>query len=153
MKTASIPICLTIAAALIPVGCSSLPVRLTFPDFPEGVVALDLGQSVTIDVAAANDDGKGVTWSCAGTACAPLTSTPVSVTFKAIGITGNAKITATSKKQTAISKSIKVVVGLNDAPDLLCRLDAAPNRWHDVRLYGPPPGIPFISMASRPVTR
>ena len=117
MKPALLSICLTILA-----GCSSTSVRLTFPEFPEGVVVVDLGQSVTIEVKAENDSGKGVAWTCAGAACVPLKSTPTAVTFKAIGITGNAKITATSMKQPAVRRTINIVVGLNEAPDLLCRL-------------------------------
>jgi len=102
-------------------GCSSPPVTLSFPEFPEGIVVVDLGQSVTIEVKAENDGGRGVTWSCAGAACVPLKSTPTAMTFKAIGITGNAKITATSIKQPAISRTINIVVGLNESPDLLCK--------------------------------
>jgi hypothetical protein len=111
---------LTFAGAFVSAGCGTAPVSLAFPDFPQGVVTIDLGQSVTIDVAVQNDGGKGVTWTCAGDACTPFKSTPTSATFKAIGITGTAKITATSKKQPAVTRSIKVVVGLNDMPDLLC---------------------------------
>jgi hypothetical protein len=116
---------LTFAGALVSTGCSTAPVTLAFPDFPQGMVTIDLGQSVTIEVAAQNDGGKGVTWTCAGDACTPFKSTPTSATFKAIGITGTAKITATSKKQPAVMKSIKIVVGLNDMPDLLCKSASA----------------------------
>lgn len=122
MKLRMNPVCVTVVAVFISAGCQTEPVTLAFPDFPEGIVAIDLGQSVTIEVVAKNDGGRGVIWSCAGAGCAPLKSTPTSVTFKALGITGNAKITATSKKQPSVSKTINVVVGLNESPDLLCEL-------------------------------
>ena len=112
--------CITLCVTLVPMGCRTPPVTLAFPDFPQGMVTIDLGQRITIDVAAENDGGRGVTWSCAGAACVPLNSTPASVIFKATGITGSAKITATSKKQPSITKSIDIVVGLNEMPDLLC---------------------------------
>ncbi|HWE50996.1 MAG TPA: hypothetical protein VG273_14475 [Bryobacteraceae bacterium] len=115
-----------LAAALLAGGCSNKPVTLEFPDFPEGVVSLDLGQRVTIEVAAKNDGGKGVTWTCTGDACTTLVTTPTSAKFKALGITGTAKITATSKKQPAVSKAIRIIVGLNETPDLLCRVPETP---------------------------
>lgn len=105
-------------------GCAYTPdgpVALTFPDFPESIAVLDLGQSVTIGVNAQNDGGAGVTWTCAGPGCAPLKTTPASVTFKASGITGTAVITATSKKQTGVTRKITVTVGLNESPDMLCK--------------------------------
>jgi hypothetical protein len=119
-------------SSILLLGCKTQPATLAFPDFPEGVVTLDLGQRVTIDVIAANDGGKGVTWTCTGTACTTLTTRPTSVTFKALGITGTAKITATSKKQPAVSKTLRIIVGLNDTPDLLCNKDTrrqARLRW------------------------
>jgi hypothetical protein len=114
-----------LSKALVSGGCTyeerDLPVTLRFPDFPDNVAVVDLGQTVTIDVEAANDDGVGVTWSCAGAGCAPLKVTPTSVTFKAIGITGKAVITATSRKHPNISRNITVSVSLNDSPDMLCK--------------------------------
>ena len=50
-----------------------------------GAAAIDLGQTLTIKVDALNDDGKGVTWSCAGDACAKLTSTSRWATFLRLG--------------------------------------------------------------------
>ena len=103
-------------------GCSrQLPVTLMFPDFPENVVSLDLGQSVTIDVVATNDHGAGVTWSCDGPGCAALKSTPASVQFKAVGITGKAIVTAKSRKQPSVTRSMTINVGLNDSPEMLCK--------------------------------
>ena len=113
-----------LALALALAGCSKKPVqqvRLSFPDFPENVADMDLGQSLTIDVEAANDDGAGVTWSCRGEACTPLKTTPTSVTFDARGITGKAVLTAVSKKQPAVSREIRINVKLNDSPDMLCK--------------------------------
>ena len=115
-------ICLIFVAAAILGGCGTSAVTLTFPDFPGGVAVIDLGESLTINVTAANDGGMGVTWKCAGEACAPparLISTATSVTFAAKGITGLATITATSIKQPTITKSIRVTVNLNDVP-VLC---------------------------------
>jgi hypothetical protein len=47
--------------ALVSGGCvyepDNLPVTLTFPDFPENVAKVDLGQSLRIDADVANDDG------------------------------------------------------------------------------------------------
>jgi hypothetical protein len=113
---------LSVVLAVLLAGCSrQLPVKLAFPDFPENVVSLDLGQSVTIDVVAVNDHGAGVTWSCEGPGCAPLKSTPASVQFKAAGITGKATLTAKSRKQPSVARSITINVGLNDSPDMLCK--------------------------------
>jgi len=113
------------AAAICLAGCAKQPekqVSLSFPEFPQNSVVLDLGQSVTIEVEAANDDGAGVTWKCDGAACAPFrATTPTSVTFKAGGITGKAVVTATSKKQPSVSKEIRIGVGLNESPDMLCK--------------------------------
>ena len=116
----NLAICITLCATFVSAGCRTRFVTLAFPDFPQGLVTIDLGQRITIEVAAENDGGMGVNWSCAGAACVPLNSTPTSVIFKATGITGSAKITATSKKQPSITKSINIVVGLNEMPDLLC---------------------------------
>jgi len=116
----NLAMCITLCATFVAAGCGTPPVALAFPDFPQGLVTVDLGQRITIEVAAENDGGMGVTWSCAGAACVPLNSTPTSVIFKATGITGTAKITATSKKQPSVTKSINIVVGLNEMPDLLC---------------------------------
>jgi hypothetical protein len=110
---------ISLTAGLLLAGCSvspPVPVTLAFPDFPENSTVVDLGQSVTIDVA-----GDAVTWSCAGAGCAPLRTTPTSVTFKAAGITGKAVLTAMSKKQPAVKRDITVAVGLNDSPDMLCK--------------------------------
>src|SRR5579872_7356220 len=112
-----------LGSALILVSCAGpvVPVTLAFPDFPENVASMDLGQRLTIDVSAANDSGAGVTWKCTGDACAPLKTTPASATFKASGITGKAVITATSKKQTGVSRSLTITVVLNESPDMICR--------------------------------
>jgi hypothetical protein len=117
----------TTCLALLLAGCSQishprdLPVTLSFPDFPQNVADLDLGQSVTIDVETSNDGGAGVTWSCAGAACAPLKATPSSVTFHAGGITGTAVLTAKSIKQPDVFRNFRVSVKLNDSPDMLCK--------------------------------
>lgn len=117
-----IPAGLMIGASLLS-GCyATAPVTLTFEDFPENVAVVSLGQSITIDVTARNDDGKGVSWTCVGDACTPLASTPTSTKFTATGITGKAIITAKSLKQPSVTKSITVTVNLNEIPDLLCRL-------------------------------
>lgn len=113
-------ICLIFVAAVALGERLGAPVTLAFPDFPEGVAAVELGQSLTIKVAAANDAGKGVTWSCAGDACTKLISTSKWATFYASGITGTATITATSKKQPGVTKSIKVTVLLNAVPNVHC---------------------------------
>jgi hypothetical protein len=105
-------------------GCAAkpvAPVTLNFPDFPEGVTAMDLGQSLTIDVAAANDGGAGVIWTCAGEACGPLKMTPTSLIFKACGLTGKAVVTAASKKQIDVTRRITIAVKLNESPDMLCK--------------------------------
>jgi len=110
--------------ALVLAGCSKKPVeqvKLSFPDFPENVADMDLGQSLTIDVEAANDEGAGVTWSCSGEACARLKTTPSSATFNAVGITGKAVLTAVSKKQPSVTRSIRINVKLNDSPDMVCK--------------------------------
>jgi hypothetical protein len=110
--------------ALVLAGCSRAPVApvtLAFPDFPENVADMDLGQSLTFDVETANDNGLGVTWTCKGEACAPLQTTPGSVTFKAGGITGKAVLVATSKKQPEVTRQIRINVKLNDSPDMLCK--------------------------------
>ena len=110
--------------ALLLAGCSKKPVeqvRLSFPDFPENVADMDLGQSLTIDVETANDGGAGVTWSCKGEACAPLKMAPGSVTFRAVGLTGKAVLTAVSRKQPAVSRDIRINVKLNDSPDMVCK--------------------------------
>lgn len=116
------PIGLAIALALA--GCArqpDLPVEVIFPDFPENTATIDLGQSVTIDVETKNDGGAGVTWSCKGEGCGVLKPTSQSLTFKAIGITGKAVVTATSKKQPGVRKDFTVKVGLNESPDQLCK--------------------------------
>jgi hypothetical protein len=111
--------------ALVSGGCvyepDNLPVTLTFPDFPENVATIDLGQSLRIDADGANDEGGNVTWSCAGAGCAPLQVTPTSVTFKAVGIAGKAVITAVSRKQPGVSRKITVSVGVNESADMLCK--------------------------------
>jgi hypothetical protein len=117
----NLTMCVALCATFVLAGCRTPPVTIVFPDFPQGLITIDLGQRITIEAVTQNDGGQGVTWSCAGAACLPFTSTtPTSVTFKAIGITGTAKITATSKKQPSITKSINILVGLNEMPDLLC---------------------------------
>lgn len=67
--------------AVVPGGCTytpDAPVTLAFPDFPENPAVVHLGQSVTIGVSTQNAAGAG---------CAPLKTTPASVTFKVSGIT------------------------------------------------------------------
>ena len=111
-------------------------VTLTFPDFPAGVVVIDLGQTLDVDVTAANDAGKGVTWTSAGDACAKpakMTSTHTKATFTALGITGTATITAKSLAQPAITRGVTVTVGLNDVPDALCTGDCRPRVSNDSR--------------------
>jgi hypothetical protein len=110
-------------------GTGAPGVSLTFPDFPAGVVVIDLGQSLDVDVTTTNDGGKGVTWTCTGDACAKpakMASTPTTATFRALGITGTATITAKSIEQPAIARSVTVTVGLNDVPDALCTGDMPP---------------------------
>lgn len=99
---------------------STLPVTLTFPDFPDGVAIVDLGQNLTIKVITTNDGGKGVTWTCAGDACGKMTTTTKWATFYASGITGTATIAATSIKRPSVSTSIKVTAHLNATPTMLC---------------------------------
>jgi hypothetical protein len=99
----------------------ALPVTLSFPEFPQNTATLDLGQSLTVEVEAANDGGVGVRWSCQGPACGVLKPTPQAITFKAIGLTGQATLTATSLKQPSVSRSMTVKVGLNESPDQLCK--------------------------------
>jgi hypothetical protein len=118
---------LVFTAALISASCGSSNVTLSFPDFPEGVAVIDLGETLTIDVEATKDGGMGVTWKCAGDPCTTLTQTPASVTFTATGLSGTATITARSLKQTDVAKKILVIFNLNDTPDLLC---AAPPANH-----------------------
>ena len=104
-------------------------VILTFPDFPAGVVVIDLGQNLDVDVKTANDGGEGISWTCSGDACAKpakFISTPTTATFRALGITGTATITATSIENRAVTKSVTVTVGLNDVPDALCTGDMPP---------------------------
>jgi len=113
-------ICLVFVAAVALGERLAAPVTLAFPDFPEGVATVELGQSLTIKVMAANDGGKGVTWTCAGDACTNLTSTSKWATFYASGITGTATITAASKKQPGVRKSINVTVLLNAVPNVHC---------------------------------
>ena len=95
-------------------------VTLDFSDFPSGVAVVDLGQSLTVNVDAKNDGGKGVTWMCKGDACTKLTSTRQWATFYASGITGTANITATSVRQPRIHKTLKVTVYLNAVPNAVC---------------------------------
>jgi hypothetical protein len=112
------------SAAMALAGCSRSPVKpvtLSFPDFPENVADMDLGQSVTVDVETANDGGAGVVWTCGGEACAPLKTTPTSVTFKASGVTGKAVLTAVSKKQPEVTRNLMISVKLNESPDMLCK--------------------------------
>jgi hypothetical protein len=102
---------------------------LTFPDFPQGVVVIDLGQSLDVDVMTEDAGGKGVTWTCSGDACAKpakFISTPATATFRALGITGTATITARAIERPEVAKSITVTVGLNDVPDALCTGDMPP---------------------------
>jgi len=112
------------AIALSVTGCArqpELPVTLSFPDFPQSTATIDLGQAVTVDVEAKNDGGAGVIWSCKGEGCGVLKTTPQSVTFKAIGITGKAVLTATSRKRPNVTRNFTVKVGLNESPDQLCK--------------------------------
>jgi len=62
---------LIFTAAVMSAACGASRVTLSFPDFPEGVAVIDLGETLTIDVEATNDDGMGVTWTCAGDPCTP----------------------------------------------------------------------------------
>jgi len=64
---------------------------------------------LTIDVEATNDDGMGVTWTCAGDPCTTLTQTPTAVTFTATGLSGTVTITARSIKQSDVAKNILVI--------------------------------------------
>ena len=113
-------LCILLIAAAALGSRLTAPVALEFPDFPMGVAAIDLGQTLTIKVDAQHDRGKGVTWTCAGDACTKLTSTTKWATFYASGITGTATITATSIEQPRVQRSVKVTVYLNAAPDMLC---------------------------------
>jgi hypothetical protein len=108
-------------------GCSRVPVEpvvkaatvtVAFPDFPNGVAVVELGDSLTIDVETLNDGGKGVTWSCAGSACTGLTMKPNSAVYNASGLTGAATITARSIAQPEVKKTLTIVVNLNDSAPL-----------------------------------
>jgi hypothetical protein len=113
-------ICMILVAAAALGARLAAPVTLEFPDFPLGVAMIDLGQTLTVQVDAQNDGGEGVTWTCAGDACTPLTSTTKWAIFYASGITGTATITATSIKRPNLHQSLKVTVYLNAVPDTLC---------------------------------
>src|ERR1700731_3160260 len=90
-------------------GGGSSNVILTFPGGQ--ALAIDQGQSVTINVTAVNDGGMGVTWTCSGPACTTLANvTTTVVTFNASGATGMATITATSKSQVSVTGSVVVTV-------------------------------------------
>jgi len=108
---ASLALALLFVAAILS-GCSHTPAPTVTLNFPAGTaLGIDLNQSITINVTAQNDGGAGVTWTCSGAACTPLANvTTSSVTFNANGVTGTATITATSKKQSNISKSVVVTV-------------------------------------------
>src|ERR1700722_15771728 len=107
-----------IFGALFAIGSHrAAPVTLEFPDFPLGVAMIDLGQTLTVQVDAQNDGDEGVTWTCAGDAGRPLTSTTKWAIFYASGITGTATITATSIKRPNVHQSLKVTVYLNAVPD------------------------------------
>jgi hypothetical protein len=115
--------------SLLMAGCDRAPVptvkaasvTVAFPDFPNGVAVLELGDSLTIDVETTNDGGKGVTWSCAGSACTGLTMKPNSAVYNASGLTGAATITARSIAQPTVTKTLTIVVNLNDST-VLCAL-------------------------------
>ena len=102
--------CLILMSAVILASCGgSSGVTLSFPG--GSALAVDLGQSITINVTAANDGGEGVTWTCTGAACTALANVTItSVQFNASGTTGTATITATSIKNTSISKSVTITV-------------------------------------------
>ena len=102
---------LLVSAGISGCGSSTLAPAVVL-NFPAGTaLGIDLNQSITINVTAQNDGGAGVTWGCTGAACTPLTNvTSTSVTFDANGVAGTATITATSKKQSNISKSVVVTV-------------------------------------------
>src|SRR5208282_804071 len=97
-------------------SCSNSGEPTVTLSFPGGsAVAIDNGQTITINVATTNDSGAGVTWACSGTACPnPLASPAWVTTNTSVTITvssaGTATITATSIKQTTISKSVTVTV-------------------------------------------
>ncbi len=116
------------------------PVALDFPDFPVGVAAIDLGQSLTIKVDALNDGGQGVAWSCEGDACGKVVSTTKWATFYATGITGTAVITATSIRRPSVHKSLKLTVYLNAVPDMLCNAPRlSPEMSPESRIFVPGP--------------
>ena len=108
--TASVSGCLIFLVVMTMGACGGgSGVRLTFPGGT--AIAIDKGQSTTINVTTTGDAGMGVTWSCAGPACTALTnSSTTSVTFNATGATGTATITATSIKQTTVTGSVTVTV-------------------------------------------
>jgi len=111
-----------LAGAIAQSDCRAVPVTVEFPDFPLGAVIVDLGQSLTISAETHNDGGKGVTWSCVGTACTTLTTTPQWAAFHASGITGEAIVTATSIQQPSARATVTVTVNLNLVPDMKCEL-------------------------------
>ena len=94
-------------------GSGPMPVTINFPGGT--AVAIDNDQKLIINVTTTNDSGAGVTWSCSGTACPnPLgspawvtTTTSVMITVSAVG---TAMITATSIKQTSMSKTVVLTV-------------------------------------------
>jgi hypothetical protein len=107
--TASVSALLILIVMMGACGGGSSNVILTFPGGQ--ALAIDQGQSVTINVTAVNDGGMGVTWTCSGPACTTLANvTTTAVTFNASGPTGMATITATSKSQVSVSGSVVVTV-------------------------------------------
>lgn len=108
--TPSVCVCLVFLVAMTIAGCGGgSGVRLKFPGGT--ALAIDQGQSITINVTTTGDAGMGVTWSCSGAACTTLAnSSTTSVTFNATGATGTATITATSIKQTTVTGSVTVTV-------------------------------------------
>jgi hypothetical protein len=108
--TASVSACLIFLVVMTMGACGGgSGVRLMFPGGT--ALAIDKGQSVTINVTTTGDAGMGVTWTCSGAACTTLAnSSTTSVTFNATGATGTATITATSIKQTTVTGSVTVTV-------------------------------------------
>jgi len=102
--------CAILVSVAILGGCGgAATITLTFPGGT--ALAIDQGQSITINVTATNDGGDGVNWACTGAACTTLASmTTTSVQFNATGATGTATITATSIKNTTITKSVTITV-------------------------------------------
>jgi uncharacterized repeat protein (TIGR01451 family) len=97
-------------SAVIFAGCGGAGgIKISFPG--GSVLAIDQGQSITINATTTNDGGDGVTWTCTGAACTTLASATItSVQFSASGATGTATITATSIKNTSDSQSVTITV-------------------------------------------